>query len=383
MAACVFASPPAAWAIVITDDFSDLNDTANPAWTHMDGTVDSTGRIWDASSGAYFLHTNNDATIPGIVGYGVVGSYVDNAFTDVRVSADFVEVTPAEIENPTPAYFGVAARLHGVNDLNSDGDTLDPAEVNQLPTPENGLSLRGYMYVYEPFARFSNPNGLAGRGEMVLYIFDGEAGSDVRSQIVHLDETKDYRFILEVVGPTLHGQVLNLTDGGVIVAEAFRDLVIETQTTDHDANPSTPDVVHVPYISGHSAVLLAGSSLASGEAQLTVDNFRTETLVAGDYNGNGTVDAADYIVWRNTQGATSPNGNPPTSFGDMRANGAYSVGHPQSIDLADYNFWRSKFGSTGSGSGSGLAGATGVPEPDTVVLMLGGLIACLRCRRRF
>ena len=48
--------------------------------------------------------------------------------------------------------------------------------------------------------------------------------------------------------------------------------------------------------------------------------------VLGDYNNNGTVDAADYVLWRN--------GGPLANESDM----------PGTVNQADYNFWRSRFG---------------------------------------
>ncbi len=39
--------------------------------------------------------------------------------------------------------------------------------------------------------------------------------------------------------------------------------------------------------------------------------YQALTAVAGDYNGNGVVDAADYTIWRDTLGSTT----------DLRANG--------------------------------------------------------------
>jgi hypothetical protein len=375
LGALSLGSSHSARALVITDNFSDLNDTANPAWTHLDGVLNSTGRTFDASTGQYFLHTNNDSTNPGVEGIGFLGSYVGTDFNDVRVAVDIPGWTPAELEQPTPANFGVAARLHGVHDLNADGDMLDANELNEQPSGD-GLGLRGYFYGYEPFQGFPSPTG----GEMVLYIFDGGGDTDVRSEKVHLDNTKTYRFVLEVVGPSLHGQVFNLTDGGVMVAEQFRDLSVEPISTDHDNNPVTPPVVHVPYADGFSGIIGIGSSIAGGEAQLTVDNFETQSLAAGDYNRNGVTDAADYVLWRNTLNETGPNGNPPTSFGNMAANGAYSVGYTQTIDAADYTFWRSHFGTTPTpGSGSGL-GSGSVPEPSAAVLALLGLVTMF-CRR--
>ncbi len=51
-------------------------------------------------------------------------------------------------------------------------------------------------------------------------------------------------------------------------------------------------------------------------------------MTTGDYNGDGTVNAADYTVWRNT-------------FGHAVSHGSGADGIPDgTIDDADYNFWR-------------------------------------------
>jgi hypothetical protein len=80
----------------------------------------------------------------------------------------------------------------------------------------------------------------------------------------------------------------------------------------------------------------------------------------GDYNMNGVVDAADYVVWRKNDGTP-----------------------------AGYDTWRANFGRT-SGSGASLAGAQSVPEPTSLGLALGvfllvvlrrGVVAT-RCGRR-
>jgi hypothetical protein len=71
--------------------------------------------------------------------------------------------------------------------------------------------------------------------------------------------------------------------------------------------------------------------------------------VSGDYNNNGTVDAADYVLWR--QGG--PLTNDPTL----------------GVQPADYDFWRSRFGAT-SGAGVGLGVAAAVPEPAMWLLLL-------------
>jgi hypothetical protein len=70
--------------------------------------------------------------------------------------------------------------------------------------------------------------------------------------------------------------------------------------------------------------------------------------VPGDYNNNGTVDAADYVLWRN--------GGPLVN----------EVDAPGTINAADYTAWRERFGNSGSGSG---LGAPTVPEPGALVYL--------------
>ena len=80
----------------------------------------------------------------------------------------------------------------------------------------------------------------------------------------------------------------------------------------------------------------------------------------GDYNDNGVVDAADYVLWRN--------GGPLENQGN----------NPDVVDQADYEFWRSRFGAI-SGSGGGL---TAIPEPATGFLVALGLIGAGLIGRR-
>jgi hypothetical protein len=72
--------------------------------------------------------------------------------------------------------------------------------------------------------------------------------------------------------------------------------------------------------------------------------------VDGDYNGDGSVNAADYAVWRDTVGSTT----------DFRADGDGN----SMVNGLDYDYWRARFGNT-SGNGSSAA----VPEPTTALLL--------------
>lgn len=83
----------------------------------------------------------------------------------------------------------------------------------------------------------------------------------------------------------------------------------------------------------------------------------------GDYNGDGTVDAADYIMWRSTTGSTI----------DLRADG----NGDRVIDDNDFAIWRSTVGTNYS---SGLGATSAIPEPTTIMLV-GFPMACFGCRR--
>lgn len=89
----------------------------------------------------------------------------------------------------------------------------------------------------------------------------------------------------------------------------------------------------------------------------------------GDYNGDGTVDASDYTVWRDTLGSSSA----------LAADGDGSG----MVDQNDYIVWKDNFGATASSSPANPPGAAtlaAVPEPATGLLLLIG--AMLLARRR-
>jgi hypothetical protein len=84
--------------------------------------------------------------------------------------------------------------------------------------------------------------------------------------------------------------------------------------------------------------------------------------VLGDFNNNGRVDAADYVLWRN--------GGPLQNEGSVT---------PGSTTPDDYNTWRANFGRT-SAAGAGFS--SGVPEPTTFASALIALVIPLVTLRR-
>ena len=78
-------------------------------------------------------------------------------------------------------------------------------------------------------------------------------------------------------------------------------------------------------------------------------------VLPGDFNNNGTVDAADYALWQKGLGTI--------------------------YTAADYNTWRTHYGKTAAGSGTSLDATTTIPEPASLTLALLA-IAALTHRRR-
>jgi len=86
--------------------------------------------------------------------------------------------------------------------------------------------------------------------------------------------------------------------------------------------------------------------------------------VAGDYDGSGSVEASDYVIWRQ-------------NFGGQGGSVAVGDSEPDNdVDMIDYDHWRARYGNI-SGSGSEFA----VPEPNT--LLLAAIVAALLIVPRF
>jgi hypothetical protein len=98
-----------------------------------------------------------------------------------------------------------------------------------------------------------------------------------------------------------------------------------------------------------------GNTFSTSIAGRTLQVFLIPALpnLPGDYNGDGTVDAADYVVWRDTDGGQ-----------------------------AGYDTWRANFGNS-IGPGTGSDALTTVPEPGTsaLILILIGSLLHRRIRR--
>ncbi len=142
--------------------------------------------------------------------------------------------------------------------------------------------------------------------------------------------------------------------------------------------PQEGDVYEIMRASGFGGTAFATTSLPalSGDMVWIMKYGATavtlSVLLPGDFDGNGTVDASDYVVWLKNVG--QPAGTLPNDTTGL------------AIGSSQYNLWRSndgKISGTGSGSGSSF-GQAAVPEPTAMILGLAGgaALTILPGRRR-
>ncbi|MGI9455656.1 MAG: DUF1559 domain-containing protein, partial [Aeoliella sp.] len=85
----------------------------------------------------------------------------------------------------------------------------------------------------------------------------------------------------------------------------------------------------------------------------TSTTFSVSIVLPGDYNLDGKVDAADYMVWRDSLGSAT------TLAADGSGNNL--------VDVADYEIWKDNFGSFSLPAA--VARESSVPEPSSVMII--------------
>jgi endonuclease I len=105
---------------------------------------------------------------------------------------------------------------------------------------------------------------------------------------------------------------------------------------------------------------LSDEDLPGEQTQTLTLTLTAEAILAGDYNRNGVVDAADYTFWRDSLGESVD------AYAGADGDGTTLV------DRGDYLVWKEHFGETAPIGG---VGAIAVPEPSVAFLIAIGLIS--------
>jgi hypothetical protein len=150
---------------------------------------------------------------------------------------------------------------------------------------------------------------------------------------------------------TVDGRQSGFSDGLTIIelANLMKNSYGATNAIVLDGGGSTTMVMNT-YSDGAAAQVL--NSPSDGSERLVGSNLAAFALPNGDYNQNGSIDTADYVVWR-------------TSIGGQYA----------------YDAWRQRFGGAAGTANGAVAGGL-VPEPARAVMLGTGVFALMGLSRR-
>jgi hypothetical protein len=191
-------------------------------------------------------------------------------------------------------------------------------------------------------------------GSRVYHVmFDLTTGNNLRANL--LDDNLHYRTRqLTTAGDgtaAFHRYELRFNPSTQLVSFYFDDILKD----EWNGFPLT----HDPLITwgNHDQAIANIGTMEFNQIKFEIGPFQTP----GDYDGNGTVNAADYTRWKNNFGSTST----------LSADG----NGDRVVNAADYVYWRDRVASGG-------AAAVAIPEPTAFTLLsLGGTVLAFRLLR--
>ncbi len=302
---------------------------ADELWTHTNQAASPSGGVQQLARGATLGSTPYNRT-SGSHQFEII--YSDNL---INVKVDGVE--QFNLVGSFPAgRFGLYSAWQGPTATFADFDISDEFTISALSaTVDRG---NGTITINNPFSTPVNFD---------FYQFTSASNSLNDATWLSLSDQN-----FQPSGPGAHQKWQEA--GGSDTSEIAEVYLAGNSTLDATTPSRSIGTAYNPAINGEDLVFQY--RLVTGELRLGfVEYIGTVPGLAGDYNNDGRVDAADYVVWRKNPGA----------FGG---------------DPAGYNTWRTNFGRT-SGSGAALESAAGVPEPMTWSLACLALVLWVPRRR--
>jgi hypothetical protein len=252
----------------------------------------------------------------------------------------------------------------GDGNSSADWRVYSPTEAGKFSYQEQSMTVPDGTYVYE---------------------------ADPAAGLVRQNSHPYYAGFGSVSPPTAQTDLFpSLQTGTTVVGSAaFEWHEVEIEKIGNDISWTVDDVlIATVNLVGPDPITLGGGNIFFGHSDINatvasdpsrfdllftlIDNVKVATIEAGpvtnaDFNGNGTVDAADYVVWRNNLGVM---GTGTQATGDANAD--------MNVNQADYDAWRATFGTDVPGGGL----ASSVPEPSSGIVILVGALTMLATIRR-
>ena len=239
----------------------------------------------------------------------------------------FTATTSSQISVPASLIFKAPPNFESPNDAN--GDSVYEVVV-QASDGSGGITVQTILVTVTPVN--DNPPVITTAGAMNV----PENSTAVLTVAATDADLPSHAVTFSIIGGADQAK-FNITSGGMLSFNTPPDF-----ESPADANGDNVYVVIVQASDG---------SLPDVQAILVTITNIAEPLLAGDYNASGTVDAADYVVWRRALGSSIVLPNDTT---------------PGTVTQMDYNVWRSNFGRTAASGASapGVAAQADGPLPN-------------------
>ncbi len=292
--------------------------------------------LGDAVAGATF-NGSADYDHSGI-SISTAGDVNGDGLDDLLIGADSADAAGTD-RGETYLVYGqpISSMLSGPLDLADVGGTVAGATFHGIGDYDNsGISVSGVGDVNGDGlddlligADFANASGTSGGQSYLVY---GRPTGSLLSGPLDLANVGS-----SLAGATFHGissrdnSGVSVSGAGDVNGDGVADMLIGATSAD-------------------------GGGVDRGQSYLIYGQYGNVLVGNGDYNGNGTVDAADYTVWKNNLG------------GDSSVLGGNGSGS-STVVQADYDLWLQRFGNSVEVS------SQAIPEPSSLLLGLGLAIA--------
>ena len=236
--------------------------------------------------------------------------------------------------NPNP----LATVLMSGGVINTNGLLIPEQFVdNSLPDPTDSAPLNGELIMSGGVinARWMNLGQLKGNGTALL---SGDAAINIKSNVANdpanggeLSFNRDW-FLEGIPVPSSGNVHLDLSNDAIItIFGHVSQTIVSPDQGEVSRYESHVDAHELTAWGGTASPVITLDTTTGPSPFITIE----APTVPGDYNNNGVVDAADYTLFRDNEGASvTLNGENP------------AAATPGVVDQEDYDFWEANFGTT-------------------------------------